>query len=140
MLEIENVSPERFEAYWHLRQRDALTDHWRFRVVWHEQRHHVLAVEGTDPVAGVLLRIAASLAHVETFFVEPQWRRRGIGRALLMHVEDLAKYQNCHKMTLETFTEGDALRFFEACAYKQEAILPQHTFKLDVAVMRKFLL
>ena len=33
-----------------------------------------------------------------------------------------------------------AQAFFEACGYKVEAILPQHTWKLDVAVMRKFLL
>jgi hypothetical protein len=27
-----------------------------------------------------------------------------------------------------------------ACGYHVEAVLPQHTFKLDVAMMRKFLL
>jgi hypothetical protein len=35
---------------------------------------------------------------------------------------------------------GEARAFFEACGYKLEAVLPQHTFKLDVAVLRKFLL
>ena len=33
-----------------------------------------------------------------------------------------------------------AQRFFEACGYDVEAVLPQHAFKLDMAVMRKFLL
>jgi len=33
-----------------------------------------------------------------------------------------------------------AQKFFEACGYSTEAVLPQHTFKLDMAVMRKFLL
>jgi hypothetical protein len=36
--------------------------------------------------------------------------------------------------------QGAAREFFEAAGYKLEAILPQHTFKLDVAVLRKFLL
>jgi hypothetical protein len=33
-----------------------------------------------------------------------------------------------------------AQTFFERCDYKEEAVLPQHTFKLDMAVLRKFLL
>jgi hypothetical protein len=33
-----------------------------------------------------------------------------------------------------------AQRFFERCDYREEAVLPQHTFKLDMAAMRKFLL
>jgi len=33
-----------------------------------------------------------------------------------------------------------AQRFFEACGYGVEAVLPQHTFKLDMAMMRKYLL
>jgi hypothetical protein len=36
--------------------------------------------------------------------------------------------------------ESDALRFFLACGYRVEAVLPQHTFKLDVAMVRKFTL
>ena len=45
-----------------------------------------------------------------------------------------------HKVTLEVPAAGDARAFFETCGYKLEATLPQHTFKLDVAVLRKFLL
>ena len=41
---------------------------------------------------------------------------------------------------LEAPAEGAARAFLEACGYKTEAILPQHTWKRDVAVMRKFLL
>ena len=42
------------------------------------------------------------------------------------------------KVTLEAPADLPARAFFEACGYKTEAILPQHTWKLDVAVMRKF--
>jgi hypothetical protein len=43
-------------------------------------------------------------------------------------------------MTVEVFDGRAAQQFFERCGYKTEAVLPQHTFKLDVAVLRKFLL
>ena len=43
-------------------------------------------------------------------------------------------------MTALVPSASAAQQFLEACGYKEEAVFPQHTFKLDVAVMRKFLL
>jgi hypothetical protein len=53
---------------------------------------------------------------------------------------DVANYYNCHKMTAMVPHGRSAQRFFEACGYGVEAVLPQHTFKLDMAMMRKYLL
>jgi GNAT superfamily N-acetyltransferase len=139
-VEIEAVRPERTEAFRREHEREALSTLWNFRVIWHEQRHELAATIG-GAVVGVLgLRIAASLAHVESLIVAPERRGGGIGRALLTRAEEVANYYNCHKVTLEAPADFPARRFFEACGYKTEAILPQHTWKLDVAVMRKFLL
>jgi GNAT superfamily N-acetyltransferase len=139
-LEIEPVQPERTAAFRRAHEREALSTEWNFRVIWHEQRHEFAALSAGE-VLGVLgLRIAASLAHVDSLIVAPAQRRRGIGTRLLARAEELANYYNCHKMTLEAPAALPARAFFEACDYKVEAILPQHTWKLDVAVMRKFLL
>ncbi|MBV8490891.1 MAG: hypothetical protein JO199_10225 [Candidatus Eremiobacteraeota bacterium] len=67
-------------------------------------------------------------------------RRSGIGRELLDAASDLGKYYNCHKMTAMVPHRSSAQQFLEACGYREEAVLSQHTFKLDVAVLRKFLL
>ncbi|HMD02477.1 MAG TPA: GNAT family N-acetyltransferase [Candidatus Baltobacteraceae bacterium] len=139
-LEIEAVQPERTAAFRRANERDALSTLWGFRVVWHDQRHELAATRAGEVIGALDLRIAASLAHVESLLVAPAERRRGAGRALLERAEELANYYNCHKVTLEVPAEGAARAFFEACGYKLEATLPQHTFKLDVAVMRKFLL
>ena len=140
VVEIEAVQPDRTAAFRREHEREALSTQWNFRIIWHEQRHEFAAtIEGE--VVGVLgLRIAASLAHVESLIVVPARRRGGIGRRLLERAETVANYYNCHKMTLEAPAALPARAFFEACDYKVEAILPQHTWKLDVAVMRKFLL
>jgi GNAT superfamily N-acetyltransferase len=140
VVEIEAVQPDRTAAFRREHEREALSTQWNFRIIWHEQRHEFAAtIEGE--VVGVLgLRIAASLAHVESLIVVPARRRGGIGRRLLERAETVANYYNCHKMTLEAPAGRAAQAFFEACGYKLEAILPQHTWKLDVAVMRKFLL
>ena len=140
MAEIVRTADERADAFYREHAREALKTAWAFTVVWHEQTADLLALEGERIVGAARLRIAASLGHVERIVVDPQFRRQGIGRRLLLELDDIANYYNCHKMTIGVLAGGEAQRFFEACGYHQEAILPQHDFKLDVAILRKFLL
>lgn len=139
-LEIEVAKPGGADAFWQAYDRAWRSELWAFKVVWHEQSCDIVArVEGA--IAGALrTRIAASLAHVEALYVEPAHRRRGIGRALLERGEQIGNYYNCHKVSAAVLDASDALRFFTSCGYHVEAVLPQHTFKLDVAMVRKFLL
>jgi len=140
-LEIESAKPGQTDDFWKLHDRDARSELWNFRVVWHEQSHDLLArTDSGDIVAALRLRIAASLGHVEALYVTRAHRRRGAGRLLLARAEDVANYYNCHKMTVPVLHGGVAQTFFLACGYVVEAVIPQHTFKLDVALLRRFLL
>lgn len=121
-------------------EREALKSFYDFSVIWHEQRHDFAAMDGAETVGVVQIRIAASLAHVERIVVLPERRCQGIGRALLAAASDTANYYNCHKMTVLVPHKSASQQFFERCDYREEAVLPQHTFKLDMAVLRKFLL
>lgn len=121
-------------------EREALKTFYDFSVIWHEQTHDFAAMDGSQVVGVVQIRIAASLANVERIVVLPERRSQGIGRALLQSASDAANYYNCHKMTAIVPHRSGAQAFFERCDYREEALLPQHTFKLDMAAMRKFLL
>jgi GNAT superfamily N-acetyltransferase len=138
--EIETAKPGAAGAFWRANDRDWRSELWNFRVVWHEQSHDVVATSADAIVAALHVRIAASLAHVEALYVLRGHRGRGLGRQLLSRAENLANYYNCHKVSAAVFAEHPAQTFFERCGYKIEAVLPQHTFKLDVAMLRKFLL
>lgn len=139
-LEIETARPGETDAFWLRHDRDWRSELWDFRVVWHEQRHDLVARDADAVVGALRLRIAASLAHLDALYVVPAHRRRSVGRLLVSRAEDVANYYNCHKVTVPVFHDGAAQRFFGACGYAVEAVLPQHTFKLDVAMLRKFLL
>lgn len=140
-IEIESAKPGQTDAFWKTHDRDWRSELWQFRVVWHEQGHDLIARAEDGEIAGALrLRIAASLAHVDALYVLPARRRQGIARQLVARAEEIANYYNCHKVSVPVFHERAAERFFLACGYVVEAVLPQHTFKLDVAVLRKFLL
>jgi GNAT superfamily N-acetyltransferase len=139
-VEIVRVTPEAVLEFVRRTEREALKAFYDFSVIWHEQTHDFAAMAGDDVVGVAQIRIAASLANVERVIVLPQWRRQGIGRELLQSAADAANYYNCHKMTALVPHRSAAQTFFERCDYREEAVLPQHTFKLDMAAMRKFLL
>ena len=140
LLEIAVAKPGEATAFWQSNDRAWRSEAWSFKVVWHEQSHDVTATLDGALVGALSLRIAASLAHVEGLYVLPAHRGSGIGRALLARGEELANYYNCHKVSAAVMNDSRAQRFFIGSGYHREAVLPQHTFKLDVAMMRKFLL
>jgi GNAT superfamily N-acetyltransferase len=139
-LDVEVAKPGDVDAFWKAHDRDRRSELWNFRVVWHEQTHDLVARANGELIGALRLRIAASLGHVDALYVLPAHRRRGAGRALVARAEELANYYNCHKVTVPVFHAHAAQAFFEACGYVVEAVIPQHTFKLDVALLRKFLL
>jgi GNAT superfamily N-acetyltransferase len=138
--DVEIGRPGEADPFWHAHDRAWRSELWGFRVVWHEQSHEAVARSGGELIGALRVRIAASLAHVESLYVLETERRRGVGRGLLARIEELANYYNCHKVSVGVLNESSAHRFLEACGYHLEAVLHQHTFKLDVAMMRKFLL
>ncbi len=138
--EIVRVAPEAVAEFVRGHERAARSAFYGFPVIWHEQAYDLAAMDGERVAGTARIRVAASLAHVERVVVAPEHRKRGVGRALLASASDAANYYNCHKMTVIVPLGGAAQRFFERCDFHQEAVLPQHTFKLDMAVLRKFLL
>jgi GNAT superfamily N-acetyltransferase len=139
-VEIVRLQPPALDAFYRAHEREALRAFYEFPVIWHEQSYGFAAVDGDDTIAGGTLRVSASLGHVDRLIVAPAHRQKGYGRAILAEMADVANYYNCHKMTVMVPHERSAQRFFEACGYGVEAVLKQHTFKLDMAMMRKYLL
>jgi GNAT superfamily N-acetyltransferase len=138
--DVEVARPGEAEGFWRTHDRAWRSELWGFKVVWHEQSHEVVARGGDGLIGGLRATIAASLAHVDSLYVLEEHRRQGVGRGLLGRLEELANYYNCHKVSVGVANGSSAQRFLEACGYHVEAVLPQHTFKLDVAMLRKFLL
>ncbi len=139
-LEVAVAKPGDAAPFWHANDRAWRSEVWAFKVVWQEQTHDITASVDGAIVGALNVRIAASLAHVEALYVVPAQRGNGIGHALLARCEEIGKYYNCHKVSAAVMNASKALRFFLDSGYHLEAVLPQHTFKLDVAMVRKFLL
>jgi GNAT superfamily N-acetyltransferase len=140
-IDVVRLSPESVEAFYRTHEREALRAFYEFPVIWHEARYAFAVRDDRDGIAAAgTLHVAASLGTIEELVVAPASRRKGYGRAIVDEMADVANYYNCHKMTVMVPHRRGAQAFFEACGYGVEAVLPQHTFKLDMALMRKYLL
>ncbi len=139
-VEILRVQTSELAEFYREHEREALRAYYEFPVIRHEADYGFAVREGESTIAAGTLRVAASLGAIEALVVDPAHRRRGIGRAIVERMADVANYYNCHKMTVMVPHLLGAQRFFEACGYGVEAVLPQHTFKLDMAMMRIYLL
>jgi len=53
---------------------------------------------------------ARPLLNIHDLAVLPEWRGKGIGRALLAHVEDRARRRGCCKLTLEVLDDNARAR------------------------------
>jgi GNAT superfamily N-acetyltransferase len=138
--EIVRLLPEKNDAFFKQHERESLRAFYEFPVIWHEQCYGFATMDGDLMVAASVLKVAASLGEIQRLVVGDEYRRRGVGRELLEQMADVANYYNCHKMTVMVPHGRGAEKFFEACGYGVEAVLPQHTYKLDMALMRKYLL
>lgn len=74
-------------------------------------------------VAVVSLRpnvsLGAIFASIEDFYVKPEVRRRGVGRALLGAVQDLCRVRGVSYVEVQT--DEEAAPFYEASGYETEA-------------------
>jgi GNAT superfamily N-acetyltransferase len=69
-----------------------------------------------------LLDPATEAARIRAMFVDPEYARRGIGRAILERSESAARVEGFHRCVLLAMLSGQAL--YEACGYV--AVAPSH--------------
>ncbi|MDQ4064369.1 MAG: GNAT family N-acetyltransferase [Actinomycetota bacterium] len=82
---------------------------------WSEGRIVGVAVVSLRPNVS----LGAIFASIEDFYVTPEVRRRGVGRALLGAVEDLCRARSVSYVEVQT--DEEAAPFYEASGYETEA-------------------
>jgi ribosomal-protein-alanine N-acetyltransferase len=85
------------------------------------------------PMVGVEPQVAAYMgfwkaldeAHITNLAVRPAYRRQGLGRALALHLLDLAKKLGCLRATLEVRpSNAPALKLYESLGFSSVAVRP----------------
>ena len=88
-------------------------------------RHLVLYTAEDDLVTGGLIgRIARDWLRVDTLWVAKASRGQGLGKALLLKAEHIARFEGCHSARLDTYS-FQAHDFYQQFGYEEFARLDE---------------
>jgi L-asparaginase II/GNAT superfamily N-acetyltransferase len=107
---------------------------WRSEAVDFEAR------EGRHVIGVLRGRVTGGVATVDELIVHHEYRRRGVGGALLALFEEEAAERHCHKVSLRTPADSEAEAFYRGERYVREYRLPRHHYGHDYVGMAKHLL
>jgi len=137
-LQIRAIRPDELpvllELYQHLHAADEpLPDAATLTRVWDElctdpKLHCLVATVDDAPVASCILAIIPNLTRgarpyglIENVVTHADYRRRGIGTALLQHALAVAWEHNCYKVMLLTGRKDEkVLRFYEQAGFQRD--------------------
>lgn len=136
-LQIRTIRPDELPAllslYEHLHAADEpLPDAATVAQVWNElcndpKLHCFVATADDAPVASCILIIIPNLTRcarpyglIENVVTHAEYRRQGIGTALLQHALTIAWEQNCYKVMLLTGRKDEGVfRFYEKAGFQR---------------------
>lgn len=136
--ELSSVPPEMLEFQkreWQI----ADQKHFGRKVRW-EKEKKVLTASDNGELCGVLeLRIQAGVMTIDSLIVKHDVQGKGIGKALMLRAEHIAKDNQLHKIFLDTGKNWPATGFYEALGYTKTGDLIKHLDQQDFVLYSKFL-
>ena len=94
-----------------------------------------LASDDNNPTGFILARDLGDEAEILSLGVLPQWRRRGVGQALLTAVSAEAGRRGLGALVLEVAVDNTpARRLYEACGFAPAGRRPRYYRRPDAAV------
>ena len=111
---------------------DTQTVHW---VTSHPEIEIFVACDPQDKPVGMLslshrpqLRLRGRIATVDELVVTEAWRRRGVGRALLLHAIERSRVLSVKRLELASRRDAgsETARFYEACGFAADCMLFRH--------------
>lgn len=100
-------------------------DNDSFQRVLDNSRNFVFVAEEDDTLIGFVtfsvrdvIRYPKPIAELDELYVDPQHRKKGLGKELMKHVEEKAKELQCYRIFIESHYDHKAAHaFYESLGY-----------------------
>jgi GNAT superfamily N-acetyltransferase len=100
-------------------------DNDSFKKVMHNPKNFVFVAEDNGKLVGFatfsvrdVIRYPKQIAELDEMLVASDYRKKGVGKQLMQHIEDKAKELNCYRLFIESqYDRKTAHKFYEALGY-----------------------
>lgn len=87
---------------------------------------------------GIILEQHGNILWIDSIWLEPKYRKKGLGKQLLEKATTLAREQKATQLQLNTYFEH-AHKFFVSCGFEDVAVIPKWKYGLDCYLMRRMI-
>ena len=100
---------------------------------------YVLALEETNPVGFMAMRLKSDGLRIESLYLLPETRGKGHGRELIAHAQQIGLQESCPYLELNVNRRNPAFHFYQKVGFSlhRTVDIPYHGYLLDDFVMRK---
>lgn len=88
-----------------------------FGEIWVAEYNGKLIATGTVIFEKKFIFNMATLAHIEDVCVKKEYRRMGLGKKIILKLNERAKEMKCYKVTLDCSDEN--MEFYKACGFSK---------------------
>ena len=92
-------------------------------------RHRLVAVHSRQIVGTVSYDQRGDRIHLQSLAVDPEWQRRGIGRALIAYLVELARSRGASRLSLYTVVETGNVPVFQRFGFRVVSTEPACGFE-----------
>lgn len=114
-------------------------EHFGKKVDFNGKKFLFKATEGNRIVGMIKGELDAGVIHITHLLVAHDRRGSGIGKDLVLTVEEFGRKNGVHKLYLETGKGWGAEKFYGKMGYKKTGVLAKHHFKRDYVIYEKFI-
>lgn len=83
---------------------------------------YYVATKGGSVIGAVCISYHANHAQLDAIAVDQKYQKRGIGKMLIMYIENIAIQNSYDKLVIESFTDYGLEKFYSSCGYMRTSI------------------
>jgi len=107
--------------------------------MWIKTPGALAAYDDTELVGAATYYTRGGVGHLSELIVAAHKRGQGVGSALLEQFQAQARATGCHKLTLVTYWDPQAVDFYRKHGFAVEAVLFRDVYETDMCQMAKFI-
>ena len=138
-LSMSKIKTTAMKAFSEVERGIADTKHFGRPSRWKERHSYIRAVEKGKIVGILHYSFKAGVMEIETIIVSHKHRREGIGKALVLKAEDIAKKKGLHKLFPLTGKGWEESKFYKKMGFIETGGLRKHYLGRDWVEFTKFL-